>query len=142
MTGSILGFAFNATIEQVTSPKVGGIFGNAQVARKILRMNWMKEVTVIMYIVIALLINAESGRPDVVSTINDFAFTPANKSAFESFTIVDDDVLEFDELFIAEFNFGPEIANTWNAIKGEPSTAFIVIRDDDCELIHNTKPNN
>ena len=71
----------------------------------------------------------------MVSTINDFAFTPANKSAFESFTIVDDDVLEFDELFIAEFNFGPEIANTWNAIKGEPSTTFIVIRDDDSELI-------
>ena len=101
----------------------------------------MKEVTVIMYIVIALF-NAESGRPDVVSTINDFVFTRANQSAFDSFTIVNDSVLEFDELFIAEFNFGPEIANTWNAIKGEPSTAFIVIRDDDCELIHNTKPNN
>ena len=71
----------------------------------------------------------------MVSTINDFVFTPASKSAFESFTIVDDDVLEFDELFIAEFNFGPEIANNWNAIKGEPSTTFIVIRDDDCELI-------
>ena len=101
----------------------------------------MKEVTVIMYIVIALF-NAESGRPDVVSTINDFVFTRANQSAFDSFTIVNDSVLEFDELFIAEFNFGPEIANTWNAIKGEPSTAFIVIRDDDCELIHNTNRNN
>ena len=101
----------------------------------------MKEVTVIMYIVIALF-NAESGRPDVVSTINDFDFTPASQSAFDSFTIVNDSVLEFEELFIAEFNFGPEIANNWNAIKGEPSTAFIVIRDDDCELIHNTKPNN
>ena len=100
----------------------------------------MKAVTVIMYIVIALF-NAESGRPDVVSTISDFAFTPASQSAFENFTIVDDDVLEFDELFIAEFTFGPEIANTWNAIKGDPSTTFIVIRDDDCELIHNTKPN-
>ena len=81
------------------------------------------------------LINAESGRPDVVSIINDFVFTQANQSAFESFTIDDDDVLEFDELFIAEFNFGPEIENTWNAIKGEPKTTFIVIRDDDCELI-------
>ena len=88
------------------------------------------------------LFNAESGRPDVVSTINDFVFTRANQSAFDSFTIVADSVLEFDELFIAEFNFGPEISNTWNAIKGEPSTTFIVIRDDDCELIHDTKPNN
>ena len=94
-----------------------------------------------LYIVIAFF-NAESGRPDVVSTINEFVFTRANQSAFESFTIVNDDVLEFDEIFIAEFGFGPEIINTWNAIKGEPSTAFIVIRDDDCELIHNTKPNN
>ena len=88
------------------------------------------------------LFNAEAGRSDVVNTIKNFVFTPASQSVFESFTIVDDDVLEFDELFIAEFNFGPEIANTWKAIKGEPSTAFIVIRDDDCELIHDTKPNN
>ena len=77
---------------------------------------------------------AESGRADVVNTINDFIFTPARKSAFENFTIVDDDVLEFDELFIAEFSFGPEIAYNWNATSGEPSTAYILIRDDDCEL--------
>ena len=66
-----------------------------------------------------------------MNTINDFVFTATSKSAFENFTIVDDDVLEFDEIFIAEFNFGPEIANTWNARKGVPSTAFIIIRDDD-----------
>ena len=78
--------------------------------------------------------NAESGRTDVVNTTNDFVFTPASKSAFENFTIVDDYVLEFDELLIAEFYFGPELSDNWNAIKGEPSTAFILIRDDDCEL--------
>jgi len=78
--------------------------------------------------------HAESGRSDVVNTINDFVFTPDNRSAFENFTIVDDDVLEFDEIFIAEFNFGPEIANNWNARKVEPITAFILIRDDDSEL--------
>ena len=77
---------------------------------------------------------AESGHVDVVNTIDDYIFTPASNSAFANFTIVDDDVLEFDELFIIEFSFAPEIANTWNAIKGEPSTAFILIRDDDCEL--------
>ena len=70
----------------------------------------------------------------MVNTIKDFVFTPASKSAFENFTIVDDDVLEFDELFIAEFNFGPEMSRTWNVIKGEPSTIFILIRDDDGEL--------
>ena len=75
---------------------------------------------------------AESGRTDVVNTINDFIFISASNSAFTNFTIVDDDVLEFDELLIAEFSFGPEIANTWNAMN--PSTTFILIRDDDCEL--------
>ena len=70
-----------------------------------------------------------------MNTFNDFIFTPTSKSAFENFTIVDDDVLEFDEMLIAEFNFGPAILNGgWNAVKGEPSTAFILIRDDDCEL--------
>ena len=77
---------------------------------------------------------AESGRTDVVNTIDDFIFTSASNSAFTNFTIVDDDVLEFDEIFIAEFSFSPEIANNWNARKGGPSTAFILIRDDDCEL--------
>ena len=80
------------------------------------------------------LFHAESGRSDVVNTISDFVFTPASRSAFENFAIVDDDVLEFDEIFIAEFSFSPEIANNWNARKGEPITAFILIRDDDCEL--------
>ena len=32
------------------------------------------------------------------------------------------------------FKFDPKIANTWNARKGETSTALILIRDDDCEL--------
>ena len=78
--------------------------------------------------------HAVFGRTDVVNAINDFVFTPASKSAFENFTIVDDSVLEFDEIFIAEFNFDPEISNKWNVSKGEPSTAFIRITDDDCEL--------
>ena len=43
-----LGYSFNATIERATSPIHRGNFGNAQVARKILRMNYMKEVTVII----------------------------------------------------------------------------------------------
>ena len=76
-----------------------------------------------------------SGHTDVVNTISDFVFTPTSKSAFENFTIVDDHVLEFDELLIAEFDFGREIiSGGWNVVKGVPSTAFILIRDDDCEL--------
>ena len=78
--------------------------------------------------------HAESGHSDAVNTIHDFVFTPNSTSAFENFTIVDDDVLEFDEVFIANFSFGPEIENNWNARKVAPITAFILIRDDDCEL--------
>ena len=69
---------------------------------------------------------AESGRSDAVNAINDFVFTSDSKSAFENFTIVDDD--------IAEFSFDPYFANYWNARKGVPSVAFILIKDDDCEL--------
>ena len=77
--------------------------------------------------------HADAGRSDAVNTIHDFVFTPNRKSMFENFTIVNDDVLEFDEIFIAEFSFGPEIVNTWNARQAEPITAFILIIDDDCE---------
>ena len=70
-----------------------------------------------------------------MSTFNDFVFTPTSNSSLENFTIVNDSVLEFDELLIAEFNFGPEIiSGGWNAVRGEPSTTVILIRDDDCEL--------
>ena len=78
--------------------------------------------------------HAVSGRSDAVNTIHDFVFTSDSKSAFGNLTIVDDDVLEFDEIFIAEFSFDPYFANYWNATKGVPSVAFILIKDDDCEL--------
>ena len=87
--------------------------------------------------------HAESGRSDAVNTINDFVFTQDSTSVFENFTIIDDDVLEFNEIFIAEFSFGSEIANNWNARKEDPLhldpiTAFILIYDDDCELCSDT----
>lgn len=75
-----------------------------------------------------------AGRTDVVNASSDFVFTTAIKSSFSNVTIVDDKVMEFDELFIAEFSLGPEISSTWNVIKGVPSIAFIVLRDDDSEL--------
>ena len=74
-----------------------------------------------------------SGRTDVASTFNDFIFTPNSSSSFDSFNIIDDSVLEFDELLIATFNYGPWIDNNWNVRKGEPSTAYISIIDNDCE---------
>ena len=64
---------------------------------------------------------------------NEFIFTPTSNSSFQNVTIIDDSVLEFDELLIATFDFGPEITDNWNARKGTPSTTYILIRDDDCE---------
>jgi len=83
---------------------------------------------------LALAFTAAFDRTDVVFTIADFVFTPTNKSSKRNFTIVDDDVLEFDELVIVEFTFSPEISNKWYAIKEEHSVVYIVIRDDDCKL--------
>ena len=121
------GLAFNATIEQAFTSKLSDrSYGKAQVIRNILGIVCLNEPQVNASFIAAY------GRTDVVNTNNDFIFTPARKSAFTNFTIVDDDVLEFDELFIIEFNFGPRFA--WNAIRGEPSTAFILIKDDDSEL--------
>ena len=73
------------------------------------------------------------GRTDVESTKNEYIFTPTTNSSVQNFAIIDDSVLEFDELLIATFDFGPEIANNWNVRKGEPSTTYIIIRDNDCE---------
>ena len=77
-----------------------------------------------------------SGRTDVESTSNDFIFTPASNSSFDSFNIIDDSVLEFDELLIATFDIGPEITNNWNVVKGTPSITKIAILDNDCEQKH------
>ena len=113
----------------------GNIYGNAQVTRKHIEIiDYVMNIafTNQHYIVIShWTCVSDYGRTDVVNTISEFVFKPVSTSAFGTFTINDDDVLEFDELFIAGFSFDP---NTWYGRKGEPSTAFILIRDDDCEL--------
>ena len=90
------------------------------------------DTTLITLLCLSML--TESGRTDVRSSTNTFVFTPVIKSALQNLTIVDDDVLEFDELFIAEFDFGLELSNNWKVRKGEPSTVYCLIRDNDCEL--------
>ena len=75
----------------------------------------------------------EAGRADVQRATSEFVFTPGAKSAFQNFTIVDDNVLEFDELFTAELDLGTELAN-WNVRIEEPSVLYLLIRDNDCEL--------
>ena len=75
----------------------------------------------------------EAGRADVQRAASEFVFTPFAKSAFQNFTIVDDNVLELDELFTAELDLGTELAN-WNVRIEEPSVLYCLIRDNDCEL--------
>ena len=70
----------------------------------------------------------------MLRTNTDFLFTPASNLSFNSFNIVSDDVLEFDELFFAELDLDEIRSNGWNARAGEFPTTFILIRDDDCEL--------
>ena len=87
--------------------------------------------------------HVETFRTDVQRTNTDFLFTPACNSSFNSFIIVNDSVLEFDELFFAEFDLEEIRSNGWNAREGDIPTTFILIRDDDCELCsdganHNT----
>ena len=64
-------------------------------------------------------------------SVSEFVFTPSKESKFVNISLVDDDVLEFDEVFIAEFDFPPWISNKWNIRKGIPSSAYIMIRNDD-----------
>ena len=134
-----VGLNTNASIEQAEFEQFEGVvFGNAQVTRKVFESN--STANHIHNNLLSFI--AEFGRTDVVKGTYGFVFTATSKTAFQNFTIIDDDVLEFDEIFIAEFNFGPKIANTWNTRKGEPSTAFILIRDDDCELFSDSTKNN
>lgn len=78
--------------------------------------------------------HTEAGRTDVQRSTSEFVFTPATKSAFQNFTIVDDNVLEFDELFTAQLELGTELTNNWNVRVKGPSVLYCLIRDNDCEL--------
>ena len=80
----------------------------------------------------------EAGRSDVESVTKSFILTPNSTTTFASFNIIDDDVLEFDEIFLAEFQFDLDIKNSWKTKKGMPSSAFIRIIDNDCELFCKT----
>ena len=84
---------------------------------------------------VACLTCAVSGRTDVdvESTKNEYIFTPTTNSSVRTFTLIDDSVLEFEELLIATFDFGPDITDNWNARKGTPSTTYIRIADNDCK---------
>ena len=69
---------------------------------------------------------------DVDQTRNAFIFYPGNTSSLERFTHRDDSVCEYDELYMATFEFGADVvAAQFSSRKGEPSVTYIAIEDDD-----------
>ena len=74
--------------------------------------------------------------PDIVSSVNDFSFTPTSKRSTRGFDIKNDAILEYDELFMAEFDISSLIDAGWNARKGDFPVTYIAIEDDDCEYMY------
>ena len=75
---------------------------------------------------------------DVQATTPRFTFSPNSKFANSSFTIVDDDVYEYDELIMADFEFDRRVQNNYKTMKGQPNVTYIVIKDDDSECLLRT----
>ena len=78
-----------------------------------------------------------AGFDSDISRSAQFTFPPSEESkpkfASGSFTIVKDDIYEYDELIVAEFEFDQRIATAYNTIKGQPNMTYILIKDDDSE---------
>ena len=53
--------------------------------------------------------------------------------ASSSFTILDNDVYEYDKLIMADFQFDQFVQNNYLVKVGQPNVTFIVIKDDDSE---------
>nr|WNS50027.1 Na-Ca exchanger/integrin-beta4-like protein [Halisarca dujardinii] len=70
-------------------------------------------------------------EPDVASTFDDFLFTSTIKTSTENFDIKNDDILEYDELLMAEFSISNLLEEGWLAIKGQFPICYIAIEDDD-----------
>lgn len=72
-----------------------------------------------------------------ISMSPQFTFPPSSESkpkfANGSFTIVNDNIYEYDELILVEFEFDQRIATAYNTSKGQPDTTYILIKDDDSE---------
>ena len=51
---------------------------------------------------------------------------------------MDDDVYEYDELIMADFEFDRRVQNNYKTMKGQPNVTYIVIKDDDSECLLRT----
>ena len=80
-----------------------------------------------------LYLTCTGDRGDVAETTPRFSFPPNAIFSNSTFTIRDDDIYEYDELIMADFEFDRSFRNRFNAIKGEPRVTLILIKDDDSE---------
>ena len=53
--------------------------------------------------------------------------------ASSNFTILNNDVYEYDKLIMANFQFEPFVQKNYVERVGQPNVTFIVIKDDDSE---------
>ena len=70
---------------------------------------------------------------DVVDMNPRFTFSPNTTSSSSNFIIIDDDVYEYDELIMADFDFDRRIWATFNTMKDPLNVTYILIKDDDSE---------
>ena len=74
----------------------------------------------------------------VAETGPEFTFPPSsgNNTKFSNgyFTILNDDVYEYDELIMADFQFINRSNETnYNLVQAQPNVTYIAIKDDDSE---------
>ena len=62
-----------------------------------------------------------------------FTFSPNTTSSSSNFIIHDDDVYEYDELIMADFDFDQRIRASFITMKDPHSVTYILIKDDDSE---------
>ena len=97
---------------------------------------WFGFVKVVMLLGYIFLSYAGSSG-DIAATPHRFIFTPnlEDNPKFSSgnFAILDDDIYEYDELVMAEFEFDRNIRTEYNTVEGQPNVTFILIEDDDSE---------
>ena len=92
----------------------------------------------IFLIYIYLTCGSSGAHGDVLATTPRFTFPLNSKVSSSSFTIVDDDVYEYDELIMADFEFDRRVQLFYNTMKGHPNVTYIMIKDDDSECLLHT----
>ena len=81
----------------------------------------MNAYFLILLLYIYLTCGCSGAYGDVQATTSRFTFLPNAKFSNISFTIVDDDVYEYDELIMAEFEFDRRFLRRYNTMKVNPT---------------------